>query len=234
MLEVTSELQAYYSARAAEYDRVYDKAERQADLRAMESWLPPRLANRSVLEIACGTGYWTRFIAAVARAIVAIDTAPETLEIARRRVAGYANVRFLIGDAYRISPDAGKFDAAFAGFWFSHVPRARQREFLLKIGECLEAGAPIIMLDNLYSDDSSTPIAERDADGNTYQLRRLADGTAHRVLKNFPTEGELRSLVEDLGRDVEFVRWQYYWALTYVTANDRATRRGGAEARTEG
>jgi len=43
-------------------------------------------------------------------------------------------------------------------------------------------------MDNRYVDGSSTPISERDADGNTYQRRRLADGSDNRVLKNFPTE----------------------------------------------
>ena len=30
----------YYAARAGEYDRIYAKPERQADLRAIEKWLP--------------------------------------------------------------------------------------------------------------------------------------------------------------------------------------------------
>ena len=55
------------------------------------------------------------------------------------------------------------------------------------------------MLDNRYVEGSSTPVTERDADGNGYQLRKLADGSTHRVLKNFPTEAELEALAADLG-----------------------------------
>src|SRR5437660_514116 len=51
-------------------------------------------------------------------------------------------------------------------------------------------------MDNLYVDGSSTPDAERDAEGKTYQLRRLSDGTENRVLKNFPTEQDLGSREE--------------------------------------
>src|SRR3954469_8330001 len=105
----------YYAARAPEYDRIYLKPERQPDLRAIEAWLPTLFAGRSVLEVACGTGYWTQFIARVADHVLAIDAAPQTLQIARRRVAG-GKVDFVAADAYALPAPAGRFDAAFAGF----------------------------------------------------------------------------------------------------------------------
>ncbi len=213
---MTSELHAYYAARAGEYDAIYAKPERQVDLRQMERWLPAQLSGRRVLEVACGTGYWTQFIAPVARRVVAIDAAPETLDIARKR-GWQGDVSFHLGDAYHIPQDLRSFDAAFAGFWFSHVRRSRREEFLRSLNEHLEADSPVILLDNLFVAGSSTPIAEWDEEGNTYQLRALADGTMHRVLKNFPTEGEILPLAERFGRKVQFIRWQYYWGLLYLT-----------------
>src|SRR5471030_2376040 len=93
-----SPIQSYYAARAGEYDAVYKKPERQPDLRKIERWLPSVLGGRQVLEIACGTGYWTQFMAPVASSIFAIDTAEETLRIARERVPA-DNVSFAVGDA---------------------------------------------------------------------------------------------------------------------------------------
>jgi SAM-dependent methyltransferase len=214
---VTSDLHVYYSARAREYDGIYAKPERQSDLRAMELWLPAQLSGRRVLELACGTGYWTQFVAPVALGIVAIDASAEPLEIARRRLRHHGSTTLLLGDAYRLPSDIGIFDAAFAGFWFSHVPRSRQREFLLHLNTCLESGSPVILFDNLYVAGSSTPIAERDEEGNTYQLRTLADGTVHRVLKNFQTEPELLALIGEIGECAQFTRWDHYWGLSYVT-----------------
>ena len=52
-------LQSYYASRAPEYDEVYRKPERQADLRSIERWLPPHFSGVAMLEVACGTGYWT-------------------------------------------------------------------------------------------------------------------------------------------------------------------------------
>jgi SAM-dependent methyltransferase len=78
--------------------------------------------------VACGTGYWTQFIAPHA-AHVAIDATPERLDIVQKRISA-KNVDFHIADAYALPDQLGRFDAAFAGFSFSHVPRAHIRRFL--------------------------------------------------------------------------------------------------------
>ncbi len=210
-----SPLQSYYAARAREYDSVYLKPERQADLREIEQWLPSVLSRATVLEVACGTGYWTQFIAPVALAVVAVDSAAETLRIAEQRVSG-SNLEFLVGDAYALSPPARAFNAAFAWFWFSHVPLERQREFLLGLNAVLQPGAKVVLLDNLFVAGSSSAITEQDVGGNTYQSRKLSDGSTHRVLKNFPTEAQLRSLAEaGVGESPVFTSWQFYWAFEY-------------------
>jgi ubiquinone/menaquinone biosynthesis C-methylase UbiE len=211
-----SSLQSYYAARAAEYDRVYEKPERQADLRQIEQWLPRVLSGKTVLEIACGTGYWTQFIAPVASSVVAIDSAEETLRIARQRVPA-GNVLFQVGDAYALAQSQARFDAAFAGFWFSHVPLERQREFLRGLNSALEPGAKVVLLDNLFVEGSSSAISEQDASGNTYQSRKLGDGSMHRVLKNFPSEAQLLALAgAGLAESAVFSSWQFYWAFEYL------------------
>jgi ubiquinone/menaquinone biosynthesis C-methylase UbiE len=209
-------MQSYYAARAPEYDRIYLKPERQADLRAIEQWVRGQFTGATVLEIACGTGYWTQFIAAVAVRIRATDLTPQTLSIAAARVPN-DKVEFLIGDAYAPAQYAGQFDAAFAGFWFSHVPIARRDAFLSALNAALEPGAKVVLLDNRFVAGSSSAISEQDADGNTYQIRRLGNGTAHRVLKNFPSQAELLSLARRAGKDARITQWQYYWAMEYVT-----------------
>jgi SAM-dependent methyltransferase len=210
-------LHDYYAARAAEYDRIYAKPERQRDLRAIEQWLPGVFAGRSVLEIACGTGSWTQFIAAAATRMVALDAATETLQIAQSRVAS-GKVSFREGDAYRLPAELTGFDGAFAGFWISHVPRARMREFFSGLRAALAAGAKVVLLDNRYVAGNSTPISETDAAGDTYQTRKLDDGSSYRVLKNFPAQDEMRGWLSGLASDVRFHEWDYYWAVEYTAA----------------
>jgi ubiquinone/menaquinone biosynthesis C-methylase UbiE len=70
----------YYSKRAREYERVYQKPERQADLGWLRATLRRELAGHRVLELACGTGYWTDAIAGTAASIHATDASTEVLE----------------------------------------------------------------------------------------------------------------------------------------------------------
>ncbi|MGP1682471.1 MAG: class I SAM-dependent methyltransferase [Giesbergeria sp.] len=212
-----SAMQSYYAARASEYDRIYLKPERQTDLRAIERWLPHKFVGARVIEIACGTGFWTKFIAPVAAHVLALDTAAETISIAKNRVSA-GKVDFLLGDAYALSQHIGQFDAAFAGFWFSHIPRTRRRQFLLGLAARLEPGAKVVFLDNRYVEGSSSPLTARDAEGNTFQTRQLSDGSTHMVLKNFLTEAELLELVSGYGECPVFTTWQYYWAFEYAAA----------------
>src|SRR5882672_10040425 len=119
----------YYQARANEYESVYDKPERQDDLQRLRVWLAEEACGRSILEVACGTGYWTAVAASTASAIVATDCNPAPLEIARAKGLG-AHVRFEQADAFAL-PDYGMaFDAGMAHFWWSHVSLADQQRFL--------------------------------------------------------------------------------------------------------
>ena len=147
---------------------------------------------------------------------MAIDASSETMAIAARRVRR-ENVKFLVGDAYTLPLHLGLFDAAFAGFWFSHIPKGRQLAFLAGLSQVLKPGATVLLLDNLYVAGSNHPITEEDSEGNTYQSRKLCDGSMHRVLKNFPSEAELSVLVAGLGSRAIFTRFEYYWAFQYAS-----------------
>jgi demethylmenaquinone methyltransferase/2-methoxy-6-polyprenyl-1,4-benzoquinol methylase len=74
------------------------------------------------------------------------------------------------------------------------------------------------MLDNRYVEGSSTPISRRDEQGNSYQQRRLDDGSAHEVLKNFPTRDGALALLAEAARHAEWVEHPHYWTLRYQIA----------------
>lgn len=205
---------AYYAARAPIYDAVYRRPERQDDIAFFQRHIPERLAGRRVLELACGTGYWTPGIAAKALSVVATDANTEPMAFARLR-PGAENVVFRQADVYALPDDLGRFDAAFAGLWFSHVPVEARLDFLNGLHRHLLPGARVLLLDNTTAQCRDLPIAETDAQGDTYQHRPLPDGSVHRVLKNFPDEAELRALVAPVADGVQFMAREHFWLLDY-------------------
>lgn len=211
-------LQSYYAQRASSYERVYHKAERQAELRALEAWLPGVFAGHHVLEVACGTGWWTPHGARDAASWLATDLNPETLAIARTKALP-ACVRLAEHDAWGLHTlGAQRFDGAFAGFWWSHVERARLAGWLDQLHACLRPGARVAFIDNRFVPGSSTPIARTDAAGDSWQLRPLDDGSMHEVLKNFPSRDEALAVVGRHARDVEWIEHPHYWVLSYALA----------------
>ncbi len=209
---------AYYAQRAAYYERVYLKPERQADLRAMEAWLAGQFIGRRVLEIACGTGWWTRHGAAQAAHWRATDLNPETFAVAQAKPMP-GSVQFQTVDAYTLAElgDTAQcsFDAAFAGGWWSHVPLQRLRPWLDTLHGRLAPGATVVFLDNSFVPTSSTPISRSDAAGNTYQQRPLDDGSSHEVLKNFPTPEAAISALGPRARNPQWTPFAHYWVLHY-------------------
>jgi demethylmenaquinone methyltransferase/2-methoxy-6-polyprenyl-1,4-benzoquinol methylase len=211
-------MRQYYAQRAAIYERVYHKPERQADLRAMESWLASQFTGRDVLEVACGTGWWTAHGAHAARSWLATDLNPETMAIAQAKPMP-ACVRFATVDAYTFGElGAQRFDGAFAGCWWSHVLLQRLRPWLEALHARLDAGARVVMLDNRLVAGSSTPISRRDAQGNTYQSRTLDDGSVHEVLKNFPSRDEAFVAIGPRARGASWIEHPHYWILSYTLA----------------
>lgn len=208
---MSTQLAEYYRRRAAEYDRIYSKPERQQDLRRLEELLAGWVRGRRVLELACGTGWWTRVLAASAESVTATDANDEVLEIARSRE--YAKpVDFRRADAFRPESVSGDFDTIVAAFWISHLPLGGIPPFLDTLDARLPPHGRIVLLDNRFVEGSSTPVSRRDGEGNTYQLRRLDDGEEFEVLKNFLEEPALRRCAETPARSVGYRSLEYFWA----------------------
>lgn len=206
----------YYAERANEYERIYAKPERQDDLRRLQSFVERTFAGAHVFEVACGTGYWTEVVAQSASSVVATNINEEVLAIARTKPIAARNVEFRREDAYALPTLPQRFNGGLAAFWWSHVPRARLRSFLAGFHRLFSQSARVVFINNAYVEGSSTPISRTDGSGETYQIRNLDDGSVHEVLKNFPTESELRAAVDGMAMEVQVEFLRHYWILSYV------------------
>lgn len=205
------QLADYYRDRAAEYDTIYAKPERQWDLAALAAELPRLAEGSRVLEIAAGTGYWTRVLSVSAAAVTATDINAETLDVARTRQYGPAPVTFRVADAYALDEVPGEFDTAFIGFFWSHVMRGDLPRFLAGLRDRMGAGRQVIVLDNRYVPGSSTPISRTAPSGDTFQRRTLSDGRAYEIVKNFPSREQFTADVAGVAADVEWTEFEYFW-----------------------
>lgn len=208
---MTTGTEEYYRQRAREYDRIYDKPERQGDLAALRPKVASLLAGRHVLEVAAGTGWWTDAYADGAAEVLATDFNPETLAVASARREWPETVRFAAHDAFSLDGLDGAFDAAFVGFFWSHVPLDRLDRFLAGLAGRITGHGLIVFMDNRYVEGSNYPITSRDDQGNTYQRRSLDDGTQWDVLKNFPSPADLQDRLGPFGRRVEVEELTHYW-----------------------
>ncbi|MBN8677215.1 MAG: class I SAM-dependent methyltransferase [Chitinophagales bacterium] len=208
-------LVTYYSQRASEYEKIYQKPERQNDLQQLSRWLQRCFSGKDLLEIACGTGYWTERIAQTASSILATDINESVINIARTKDYHQTEVNFKTVDLYKLDAAMGK-NHLFAGFLWSHIPIQDLGRFLDLVLSLVPVGGTAVFIDNQFVMGSNLPIIQTDNHGNTYQTRYLEDGTAHLILKNFPTESFLHTICQSKVSTMEYYPLEYYWGLKCV------------------
>ena len=211
---ITERSAEFYAKSASNHDRVYDRPERQADLAELRRHLVEVLRGHSVLELACGTGFWTRDIAPVAVRVVATDINPEMIAMARLRGLDGASVDLRVADAWALPGDLGNFTAVLIGFWWSHVKREDQERFLAQLRAKVGKDCLLVLIDDAYVEGSSDTVARTDAEGNTYQIRTAADGERYEIPKTYPSDSALRKKLASSVREIKIVRLEYYWLLS--------------------
>jgi demethylmenaquinone methyltransferase/2-methoxy-6-polyprenyl-1,4-benzoquinol methylase len=212
---MNTDLVSYYKDRAKEYEKIYVKPERQDDLKTATGILQEIFAEKQVLEIACGTGFWTEKITVTASSVLATDINETVIDIASQKDFSEKQVSFELADIYNF-PIQEKFESLFGGFIWSHILLQDLDKFLSTVNGLVSPGATVVFMDNNYVEGSNHVITKRDGLGNSFQTRKLEDNTSHLVLKNFPTEVFLREKLKDISSEIKFFNLQYYWILCYT------------------
>lgn len=211
---ITEQLAQYYAVGVQEYDRFYDNPDFEDDLDELHDKVEEVLRGHKVLEIACGTGYWTQSIAVTAESVLATDINQEMIDLAQTRGLDTATVQFSLADAFDLPDNLGSFTACFAGFWWGHVKREDQERFLAQLRAKLGKDTLLVLIDETYVDGVSDVVARTDVHGNTYQFHVAADGQRYEVIKNFPSDSTLRKKLASSVREIRILRQEYYWLLS--------------------
>jgi SAM-dependent methyltransferase len=204
----------YYASSTQAADAALSRAERANDLSKVRDRIAQLVRGKSVLELACGTGYWTEVIAATAERVLATDILDEMIERAQRRRLPEGKVSFRRVDGLDLPEDLGAFSCVFIGFWWSHLKRDEQDALLAQLRARLGPDVTLILLDDAYVEGSSTTIARTDAQGNTYEIVATPDGERFELPKNYPADSALRKRLGGDVREIRIERLTYYWLLT--------------------
>ena len=209
----------YYARRAAEYERVYGSPRWQDDLEQIRARIRAAFAGRRVFEVACGTGYWTRYAAERALAVHATDVNDDTLALARAKTYA-APVAFERRDAYLPATGPARFDGGLAALWLSHVDLARLEGFVRAFHSHLEPGAVVFMFDERVAGEREqrTPASRTDAAGNRYEMRRLESGAQFEIVKNAFDRASLERAIGPHATGLVYRELRYFWTLDYAVA----------------
>ena len=197
----------YYRARAPEYDEWffrqgrYDRgpahrAKWLSEAGEIETILRSALRDGVVLELACGTGLWTRHLVQSNRRVVAVDAAPEALDRNRERVHA-GNVDYVIADIFSWRASA-KFESVFFSFWLSHVPEEMFEAFWASVGDMLLPNGRVFFIDSLL-EESSSARDHAPLDRSGLSRRKLNDGSEFEIVKIFYKPEELETRLRGLG-----------------------------------
>ncbi len=217
-MSLVNNITEYYAARALVYDETAGYTDPEAEqLRVpIKARYREMFSGHDVLEIACGSGYWTQVIGEVANSVLATDINSSLVSIAKDRCKHLSNVQFETTDAYTLDGVRTGFSAALGIWWWSHIPKAQIRPFLSVLHSRLAPGALVLFVDQLPYEGQAR---RQDPDGNTLEQRSLPDGRSFEIVKNFPTEEEVKNVLRDIADNVKYIErpGEKSWGVTYNT-----------------
>ncbi|HXY80585.1 MAG TPA: class I SAM-dependent methyltransferase [Gaiellaceae bacterium] len=196
--ELLAEQRRYYAERAPDYEDWWWRRGRYAldveaeagwfaDIAEVEDALRALAPLGDVLELAAGTGIWTRRLVELADRVVAVDANAEMLAL------NTAGAEHVVADAFAWEPTE-RFDLCLFSFWISHVPAARFEAFWSLVRSAVRPHGRVFLVDGAIGDREPSGEEER---------RTLYDGREFRIVKRFWTPAQLTELVRPLGFELE-------------------------------
>lgn len=181
-----NDMKTYYDQRAPEYDDwllgtgLYAELDRPGwheevwELERVIAELPPA----RTLDVACGTGFLTRFLRGH---VTGLDQSERMLEIASWRIPDGGVV---VGDGLALPFPDDSFDRIVTGHFYGHLNREERERFL---AEARRVAGELVIIDAALRDG---------VEAEEMQERKLKDGSRHQVYKRY---FEPAALAEELG-----------------------------------
>lgn len=202
----------YYRERASEYDEWflrqgrYDQGAEHteqwfkevADLQTILAQLAP-LGN--VLELACGTGWWTEHLLNYADSLTAVDASLEVMALNKERSKS-SKVKYVQADIFEWQSEQ-TFDFIFFSFWLSHVPPERFEAFWQRVQNALAPNGRVFLIDSVHKKEATSKDQELPPQDATVAKRKLKDGREFEIVKIFYNPESLSQQLKNLGWSIK-------------------------------
>ena len=96
------------------------------------------------LDIGCGTGSFTRLLAARSDRVLALDLSPQMIRVAKERSRGFSTIDFQVADVIGWEFPTEQFDCIVSIATLHHLPI---EETLRKMKNALKSGGALVVLD---------------------------------------------------------------------------------------
>jgi demethylmenaquinone methyltransferase/2-methoxy-6-polyprenyl-1,4-benzoquinol methylase len=133
-----------------------------------------------------------------------------------------SNVTFEVADVFAWTqepePGSNRYDVIFFSAWLSHVPDSRFDQFWALLRRLLADNGRVLFIDEHVDErDKEAYVTGHD----DVVERRLRDGSAYRVIKNFIDPRELETRLRGLGWDCTIRRDGRDWILGEARPSDK-------------
>jgi ubiquinone/menaquinone biosynthesis C-methylase UbiE len=204
----------YYALLGEAVEDKYLEPDMDEDIDDMSIHLGNVLAGHRVLELGCGTGFWTEVVAESAQSVLAVDINANLVDIARERGMPDGKVSFRVADALDLPEDIGSFSAVLVSFLWSHLTKGEQEKLLASLKKRLGKDVLLVILDDSFVEGFSETIARTDAEGTTYEILTTLDGERFELPKSYQSDSALRKRLGNVGKEIKIERIEFFWILT--------------------
>jgi SAM-dependent methyltransferase len=154
-----------------------------------ERFLAELPADASILDVGCGAGHKSRYLAGRGFDVTGVDFSEKMIDIARRESP---NMSFEVVDAYEIDKYPKAFDAVFAQAVLLHIPKRRIREVLTKLKSRIKPNGFLYIAVKGMRDDDVEELVKKEHDYG-YEYERFF---------SFFSLPELEMYLKELGMEV--------------------------------
>lgn len=146
-----------------------------------EKFLAELPVGASILDVGCGAGVKTRYLAKKGFNVTGIDFSEKMIEIAKRESP---EIPFEVADLYEIDKYSKTFDGVFAQAVLLHIPKEKIREVLAKLKAKVNPGGLLYVAVKGIRDDGIEEVVKKENDYG-YEYERFFSFFNLQELENY-------------------------------------------------